>query len=183
MCVCVCVLWSQLDPCSVRAGAPRPLCSSLSCVLGGPVGQGWGQCRRTFPCQHPTVGRSTGAFTPLSLLALLNWTKCPKGALPEEGNKENTDEVKIVQGTFLITGNWCRAGTSPQPYLFCFHLGICVVHLSVTQTQRRGDTSQARGTRCDHAIHSKDHVTSAPSPHRRLSLTGAGPLPPNAHLL
>ncbi|MXQ87218.1 hypothetical protein E5288_WYG007635 [Bos mutus] len=36
--------------------------------------------------------------------ALLNWTKCPKGALPEEGNKENTDEVKIVQGTFLITG-------------------------------------------------------------------------------
>ena len=88
VCVCVCVLWSQLDLCSVRAGGPTAPLQLPDLSPRWSYGPGLGQCRRMFPCQHPTMVRSTEASTPLSLLALLNWTKCPKGSLPEEeGNK------------------------------------------------------------------------------------------------
>ena len=88
VCVCVCVLWSQLDLCSIRAGGPTAPLQLPDLSPRWSYGPGLGQCRRMFPCQHPTMVRSTEASTPLSLLALLNWTKCPKGSLPEEeGNK------------------------------------------------------------------------------------------------
>ena len=88
VCVRVCVLWSQLDPCSVRAGGPTAPLQLPDLSPRWSYGPGLGQCRRMLPCQHPTMVRSTEASTPLSLLALLNWTKCPKGSLPEEeGNK------------------------------------------------------------------------------------------------
>lgn len=130
-----CQGWGPHGP----SAAPLPESSVVLWTRAG------GRCRRAFswpPCHHPTLARSTGASTPLSLLALMSWTKGPKGALPEEEeNEENTDGIKIVQGTFLIVDNWCQAGppTSLQPYLFHFHLGLCLVHLSVTWTQTEAD--------------------------------------------
>ena len=87
VCVCVCVLWSQLDPCSVRAGGPTAPLQLPDLSPRWSCGPGLGAVQKDVPMPASYRGKKHGGLHPSFPFSSVELDQMSKRSSTRRGGK------------------------------------------------------------------------------------------------